>query len=202
MDKQSVSLGAFDHTTSRCRHPTPTYFVLFYFQANCKMASVVLCQSTTCPNGNPPSRMECPTCNKCVYHAQLSTSYNPSTSQTRDKRIVLLWSGVLQIRMYVVCVLHVLNILNPTLNTGAGFRQFTQKDHLIEICTLNRNPIKLFMHLCLRRLQRIKVIGFSQSRYCSLIPETSRWHPQSFPQLLVYGASATSVSAFCNSKSS
>ncbi|KAF9246547.1 methionine aminopeptidase [Melanogaster broomeanus] len=26
--------------------------------------SVVLCQSTTCPQGHPPSRLECPTCNK------------------------------------------------------------------------------------------------------------------------------------------
>ncbi|KAF8559548.1 methionine aminopeptidase [Imleria badia] len=26
--------------------------------------SVVLCQSTNCPQGNPPSRLECPTCNK------------------------------------------------------------------------------------------------------------------------------------------
>ncbi|KIJ69432.1 hypothetical protein HYDPIDRAFT_80706 [Hydnomerulius pinastri MD-312] len=26
--------------------------------------SVVLCQSTNCPHGNPPSRLECPTCNK------------------------------------------------------------------------------------------------------------------------------------------
>ncbi|KAL4074463.1 peptidase M24, structural domain-containing protein [Scleroderma yunnanense] len=25
---------------------------------------VVLCQSTSCPQGNPPSRLECPTCNK------------------------------------------------------------------------------------------------------------------------------------------
>ncbi|KAK0503229.1 peptidase M24, structural domain-containing protein [Armillaria luteobubalina] len=24
----------------------------------------ILCQSTTCPNGNPPSKLECPTCNK------------------------------------------------------------------------------------------------------------------------------------------
>jgi len=28
--------------------------------------STVKCQSDTCPNGNPPSRLECPTCNKCV----------------------------------------------------------------------------------------------------------------------------------------
>ncbi|KAK0502516.1 peptidase M24, structural domain-containing protein [Armillaria luteobubalina] len=26
--------------------------------------SAILCQSTTCPNGNPPSKLECPTCNK------------------------------------------------------------------------------------------------------------------------------------------
>ncbi|KAJ7582743.1 peptidase M24, structural domain-containing protein [Mycena floridula] len=28
------------------------------------MSAAVLCQSSTCPNGNPPSRLECPTCNK------------------------------------------------------------------------------------------------------------------------------------------
>ncbi|PFH54383.1 hypothetical protein AMATHDRAFT_135259 [Amanita thiersii Skay4041] len=28
------------------------------------MSTVVLCQSKSCPNGNPPSRLECPTCNK------------------------------------------------------------------------------------------------------------------------------------------
>ncbi|KAJ7579147.1 peptidase M24, structural domain-containing protein [Mycena floridula] len=28
------------------------------------MSAVVLCQSSTCPNGYPPSRLECPTCNK------------------------------------------------------------------------------------------------------------------------------------------
>ncbi|KAF9069666.1 peptidase M24, structural domain-containing protein [Rhodocollybia butyracea] len=28
------------------------------------MSSAVLCQSSSCINGNPPSRMECPTCNK------------------------------------------------------------------------------------------------------------------------------------------
>ncbi|KAF6765179.1 peptidase M24, structural domain-containing protein [Ephemerocybe angulata] len=27
-------------------------------------SKVVLCQSSSCPNGNPPSRLECPTCNK------------------------------------------------------------------------------------------------------------------------------------------
>ncbi|KAH7930806.1 methionine aminopeptidase [Leucogyrophana mollusca] len=27
-------------------------------------STVVLCQSTNCPHGNPPSRLECPTCNK------------------------------------------------------------------------------------------------------------------------------------------
>ncbi|KAI6109166.1 methionine aminopeptidase [Pisolithus croceorrhizus] len=27
-------------------------------------AAIVLCQSTNCPQGNPPSRLECPTCNK------------------------------------------------------------------------------------------------------------------------------------------
>ncbi|KAF8894586.1 methionine aminopeptidase [Infundibulicybe gibba] len=27
-------------------------------------AASVVCQSPTCPNGNPPSRLECPTCNK------------------------------------------------------------------------------------------------------------------------------------------
>ncbi|TFK76476.1 methionine aminopeptidase [Pluteus cervinus] len=28
------------------------------------MSAEVLCQSPSCPNGNPPSRLECPTCNK------------------------------------------------------------------------------------------------------------------------------------------
>ncbi|EGN92469.1 hypothetical protein SERLA73DRAFT_147207 [Serpula lacrymans var. lacrymans S7.3] len=28
------------------------------------MSATVACQSSKCPNGNPPSRMECPTCNK------------------------------------------------------------------------------------------------------------------------------------------
>lgn len=153
---KSFSLGASQY--SRCRHPTLTYFVLFYFQANCKMASVVLCQSTTCPNGNPPSRMECPTCNKCVYLQQLSSLYNPSSWQTRDKRIVLLWSGVLQIRMYVVWVLHVLNIPKSNLQHRGRFSSIYSEGPPYWNYTLNRNPIKLFMHSCLRR---IKVIGFS-----------------------------------------
>lgn len=25
------------------------------------------CQSASCPNGSPVSRLECPTCNKCVH---------------------------------------------------------------------------------------------------------------------------------------
>src|ERR1700722_86968 len=29
-----------------------------------RMSSVVLCQSSVCVNGNPPSRLECPTCHK------------------------------------------------------------------------------------------------------------------------------------------
>ncbi|KAF5365753.1 hypothetical protein D9758_003305 [Tetrapyrgos nigripes] len=28
------------------------------------MSTTILCQSTACPNGNPPSRLECPTCSK------------------------------------------------------------------------------------------------------------------------------------------
>ncbi|KAG2037216.1 hypothetical protein BDR03DRAFT_957726 [Suillus americanus] len=27
-------------------------------------SATVLCQSSNCPHGNPPSRLECPTCNK------------------------------------------------------------------------------------------------------------------------------------------
>lgn len=30
------------------------------------MSSTTPCQSSSCPNGNPPSRLECPTCNKSV----------------------------------------------------------------------------------------------------------------------------------------
>jgi len=35
------------------------------------MTSVVFCQSSTCPNGNPPSRLECPTCNKLGIRGSL-----------------------------------------------------------------------------------------------------------------------------------
>ena len=31
-------------------------------------APVVICQSSSCPNGHPPSRLECPTCNKSVTY--------------------------------------------------------------------------------------------------------------------------------------
>ena len=31
------------------------------------MTTTVTCQSKSCPNGNPPSRLECPTCNKLFY---------------------------------------------------------------------------------------------------------------------------------------
>ena len=42
---------------------------------------VVLCQSSACLNGNPPSKLECPTCNKyvdpkCVGLA-LAADYSP-----------------------------------------------------------------------------------------------------------------------------
>ena len=29
-----------------------------------RMTNVITCQSSQCLNGNPPSRLECPTCNK------------------------------------------------------------------------------------------------------------------------------------------
>jgi hypothetical protein len=37
---------------------------------------MVVCQSSTCPNGNPPSRLECPTCNKSVVVIGLNSLFD------------------------------------------------------------------------------------------------------------------------------
>lgn len=67
-------------------------------------AASVRCQSTSCVNKNPISRLECPTCSKfrsflCVAlcNVNLSALYK----QTRNKRLRFLHAGVLQGRMCV-----------------------------------------------------------------------------------------------------
>ncbi|KAF5315646.1 hypothetical protein D9611_004667 [Ephemerocybe angulata] len=70
-------------------------------------AKAILCQSSACPNGNPPSRLECPTCNK---HAS-----------SQDGCDYFLNSGI-SLQTFVYCVLRIQKthkIIHDLVNSGS-----------------------------------------------------------------------------------
>ena len=62
-------------------------------------APTVLCQSSSCPNGHPPSRLECPTCNKFVVPVALLVSPHPRLHQARNQGFLFLRSRMLQSKL-------------------------------------------------------------------------------------------------------
>lgn len=89
------------YTTSFPHHRAPASFLEM---GPPDSAASVRCQSTSCVNKNPISRLECPTCSKfrsflCV--ALCDVDLSTLDEQTRNKRLRFLHAGVLQGRMCV-----------------------------------------------------------------------------------------------------
>ena len=49
------------------------------------MSAQVLCQSKSCPNGNPASRLECPTCSKSVIGSAYTDLLSHKTKYSNHK---------------------------------------------------------------------------------------------------------------------
>jgi hypothetical protein len=76
---ETVATGLRDHRIAIATYWWRTRFFLGWYrefthripligpQIAIQMTNVITCQSSQCLNGNPPSRLECPTCNKYVY---------------------------------------------------------------------------------------------------------------------------------------
>jgi len=63
------------------------------------MAAVVTCQNNSCLNGYPPSRLECPTCNKYVPIAGAQKFFLDESYQAWHSRFFLLRPRMLQVGM-------------------------------------------------------------------------------------------------------
>ena len=55
------------HVPRRAKLAEATTIMGEHFSWTIMSAASVSCQSSNCPSGNPPSKLECPTCSKSVY---------------------------------------------------------------------------------------------------------------------------------------
>jgi len=68
------------------------------------MTTTVTCQSKSCPNGNPPSRLECPTCNKLFYFPLVVSERTHLFVCESDSRSKVLFSVVRSVSRVLVSI--------------------------------------------------------------------------------------------------